>query len=36
MAPLAAFGLAFAAALLIALPASAQTTGDIGLGKRLY
>ena len=32
----AAFGLAFGAAMVIALPASLQTSGDIGLGKRLY
>jgi mono/diheme cytochrome c family protein len=32
----ASFGLAFGAALVIALPAAAQASGDIGLGKRLY
>jgi len=36
MAPPAVFGLAFGAAFLAALPASAQSAGDIGLGKRLY
>src|SRR6516164_6821180 len=36
MAQPAAFRLALAAALLVALPAAAQSAGDIGLGKRLY
>ena len=36
MASPAAFGLALAAALVVALPASAQIAGDVGLGKRLY
>jgi mono/diheme cytochrome c family protein len=31
-----ALGLAFAATLALAGPAAAQTSGDIGLGKRLY
>ena len=32
----ATFGLAFGAAMAITLPAVAQVSGDIGLGKRLY
>src|ERR1700746_1274099 len=32
----AAFGLAFGAAMAITLPAVAQASGDIGLGKPLY
>jgi mono/diheme cytochrome c family protein len=32
----ASIALAFGAALAVALPAAAQTSGDIGLGKRLY
>jgi mono/diheme cytochrome c family protein len=36
MANSATFGLAFGAAMAIALPVASQTSGDIGLGKRLY
>ena len=32
----AAFGLVFGAAMAMAMAAAAQSSGDIGLGKRLY